>query len=230
VCIIGLFIGLIKPNLVIRWGDQGKRTRKSVLKYYGIGILVFLTLSTIFSGGAEPEEQDIDITASPLYTLQENVAIVDKIPALEVESQIKALGDINSLSLDQSAEVQAVRASYESLSAKQQRYVENISILTGAETKISDLQKAADERAKKEAEAERAAIAQAEANRANANTQANAGVGVAETQGGGGSVYITKTGDKYHASECQYLSRSKIAISLSDARSKGYTPCSRCKP
>jgi hypothetical protein len=51
--------------------------------------------------------------------------------------------------------------------------------------------------------------------------------------GGGGSsttVYITKTGEKYHRSGCRYLSASKIAISLADAKARGYTPCSVCDP
>jgi hypothetical protein len=51
--------------------------------------------------------------------------------------------------------------------------------------------------------------------------------------GGGGSgttVYITKTGTKYHRGSCQYLSQSKIAISLADAKARGYDPCSVCKP
>ena len=51
--------------------------------------------------------------------------------------------------------------------------------------------------------------------------------------GGGGSgttVYITNTGEKYHRAGCRYLSKSKIAISLSKAKAEGYTPCSVCKP
>lgn len=44
------------------------------------------------------------------------------------------------------------------------------------------------------------------------------------------TVYITNTGEKYHKSGCQYLSQSKIAISLAEACNKGYTPCSVCKP
>lgn len=43
-------------------------------------------------------------------------------------------------------------------------------------------------------------------------------------------VYITRTGAKYHRGTCRYLSRSKIAISLQNAKSRGYTPCSVCKP
>ncbi len=43
----------------------------------------------------------------------------------------------------------------------------------------------------------------------------------------GRTVYITNTGKKYHALGCRYL-HSKTAVSLSWARSNGYTPCSFC--
>jgi micrococcal nuclease len=48
--------------------------------------------------------------------------------------------------------------------------------------------------------------------------------------GGGGTVYITDTGSKYHSSGCSYLRKSKHAISLSSAKSQGYSACSRCDP
>ena len=44
------------------------------------------------------------------------------------------------------------------------------------------------------------------------------------------TVYITRTGHKYHSAGCRYLARSQIPISLSDAKSRGYTPCSVCCP
>lgn len=44
------------------------------------------------------------------------------------------------------------------------------------------------------------------------------------------TVYITKTGKKYHRGSCSYLRQSKISISLNDACARGYTPCSRCNP
>jgi peptidoglycan hydrolase CwlO-like protein len=44
------------------------------------------------------------------------------------------------------------------------------------------------------------------------------------------TVYITKTGSKYHNDGCRYLSQSKISIDLATAISKGYGPCSVCKP
>lgn len=43
------------------------------------------------------------------------------------------------------------------------------------------------------------------------------------------TVYVTKTGSKYHRSGCRYLSRSKIPISLESAM-KRYGPCSVCNP
>ena len=43
-------------------------------------------------------------------------------------------------------------------------------------------------------------------------------------------VYITRTGKKYHCSGCGYLSKSKIPISLKDAKKNRYTPCKACNP
>ncbi|HHV98151.1 MAG TPA: MBL fold metallo-hydrolase [Clostridiaceae bacterium] len=42
------------------------------------------------------------------------------------------------------------------------------------------------------------------------------------------TVYITKSGSKYHKDGCRYLSKSKIPISLSEALERNYTPCSVC--
>lgn len=44
------------------------------------------------------------------------------------------------------------------------------------------------------------------------------------------TVYITKTGAKYHQGSCSYLRKSSIPIGKRDAVSSGYTACSRCNP
>jgi hypothetical protein len=44
------------------------------------------------------------------------------------------------------------------------------------------------------------------------------------------TVYVTKTGKKYHTSNCSSLRSSSIPITLSEANQKGYGPCSRCDP
>lgn len=48
--------------------------------------------------------------------------------------------------------------------------------------------------------------------------------------GKGDTVYITKTGSKFHRAGCRYLRESKIAIDRDEAIALGYTPCSVCKP
>lgn len=44
------------------------------------------------------------------------------------------------------------------------------------------------------------------------------------------TVYITKSGKKYHVEGCNSLSKSKIPIKLSEAKKKGYGPCKNCNP
>lgn len=44
ISILVLIAGLVKPNLVIKWGDEKKRNRKSVLMVYGIAIIFFFAL------------------------------------------------------------------------------------------------------------------------------------------------------------------------------------------
>mgnify|MGYP001615920286 CR=1 FL=1 len=51
----------------------------------------------------------------------------------------------------------------------------------------------------------------------------------APTAGEDVTVYITRTGAKYHRAGCRYLSKSQIPISLKDAKAR-YSPCSVCNP
>ena len=44
------------------------------------------------------------------------------------------------------------------------------------------------------------------------------------------TVFITKTGSKYHRAGCQHLRDSAIAIRLSEARARDLEPCSHCRP
>lgn len=43
-------------------------------------------------------------------------------------------------------------------------------------------------------------------------------------------VYVTESGDKYHKEDCRFLKKSKIKLTLEEAKEKGYKPCSVCKP
>ena len=43
------------------------------------------------------------------------------------------------------------------------------------------------------------------------------------------TVYVTRTGACYHRGTCGYLRRSKIPMTLSEAK-RQYRPCSKCNP
>lgn len=46
----------------------------------------------------------------------------------------------------------------------------------------------------------------------------------------GAVVYVTKTGKKYHGQDCRFLAKSKIPLSLNEAKKRGFSPCRVCKP
>ena len=43
------------------------------------------------------------------------------------------------------------------------------------------------------------------------------------------TVYITETGKKYHAKNCNIVKKGKKGIELTDAKKKGLEPCKSCK-
>ena len=46
----------------------------------------------------------------------------------------------------------------------------------------------------------------------------------------GTTVYLTKSGTKFHRDGCSSLSKSKIPISYEDAVARDFEPCGRCNP
>lgn len=42
------------------------------------------------------------------------------------------------------------------------------------------------------------------------------------------TVYITRTGTKYHSAGCRYLRQSEMPISIENARKRGFDACSVC--
>ena len=100
-----------------------------------------------------------------------------------------------------------------------------------AEAQAAKEQAAAAAAAVEEEAAAAAAAAEEEAAAAVAEQEAAAAAAAASADGGGGdTVYITKTGEKFHRDGCRYLKKSQIAISRSDAVAQGYGACSVCNP
>ena len=44
------------------------------------------------------------------------------------------------------------------------------------------------------------------------------------------TVYITRTGKRYHRDGCRYLSPNSIKTTVKEAQANGYTPCKVCRP
>ena len=88
--------------------------------------------------------------------------------------------------------------------------------------KQADTDAQAAQQAQAQAEADAAAQAQAAQAAPEQAEDAEPGADATET------VYVTKSGKKYHHAGCQYLKKSQIPISLEQAIAQGYTPCSKC--
>ncbi len=46
----------------------------------------------------------------------------------------------------------------------------------------------------------------------------------------GVTVYASKSGTKYHTASCRYLGKTKDPVTIDEAKKKGLSPCSECKP
>lgn len=46
----------------------------------------------------------------------------------------------------------------------------------------------------------------------------------------GQTVYKTPSGSKYHTSTCRFVKNVSTALNVDEARAKGLSPCSVCKP
>ena len=44
------------------------------------------------------------------------------------------------------------------------------------------------------------------------------------------TVYVTKTGKKYHRGDCEWLYSSRIPVTLKEAKARGYGACKVCNP
>ena len=161
---------------------------------------------------------------------------INKKLAADLDSRIVKLGDTNSITLGQSADVKAIRLSYDKSTTEEKKDITKLTLLTSAEKKISGLQSAADKAVADKVAADKVAADKVAADKivsdkaAADKVAATSSSSTVQGQNNEYTVYITKTGNKYHRAGCRYLSRSQIAISKSDAIGSGFTPCSVCNP
>lgn len=99
--------------------------------------------------------------------------------------------------------------------------------LAAEKQRLADEQKAEEEAEAKKA-AEAAAAQKATQEKAATTSSSASSASKASSTTNPQTVYVTKTGKKYHNDGCSSLKKSKIAMSLSEAEGEGYTPCKNC--
>ncbi|MEC5305940.1 hypothetical protein [Bacillus thuringiensis] len=92
VCLIALIIGIIKPQLVVRWGEEGKRNRKSVLKFYGIGLIAMLVLVGVTADDTKKAEETKTV-AKPAKVEQKKELTAEEKAAAEQAAAEKAAAE-----------------------------------------------------------------------------------------------------------------------------------------
>lgn len=99
--------------------------------------------------------------------------------------------------------------------------------LAAEKQRLADEQKAEEEAEAKKA-AEAAAAQKAAQEKAATTSSSASSASKASSTTNPQTVYVTKTGKKYHNDGCSSLKKPKIAMSLSEAEAEGYTPCKNC--
>lgn len=109
VLVFSLIIGLYKPDLVIIWGDKEKKTKKNVLKYCGLSLLVsFIVLLMVVPPITEDRKQELKIekqlkqearardTVIEENEVEEGVESRKKITQIHTKTDLKeGLADLN---------------------------------------------------------------------------------------------------------------------------------------
>lgn len=169
-----------------------------------------------------------------------NIIVIDKAKQEERQNQAnKIIEHINSVDenniLDYGEKLTYINDDYNKADEKVQELVTNKDKLDELTQKWSaakeEERKKIEEEEKRKAEEEEKARVAAEQkkNTSNSNNSSKNNISSNGTGSSGGvTVYIGKTGNKYHTSSCPTLKGGGTAISLSEAQAQGRTACKRC--
>lgn len=85
VCMVALVVGMIKPNLVIRWGAEEKKDRKSVIAYYLVGLIVCFIGFGVSSDAQEASASEPVQTESSTSQVAETPKVEESKPEVKEE-------------------------------------------------------------------------------------------------------------------------------------------------
>ncbi|MGG1140086.1 hypothetical protein [Bacillus mycoides] len=118
VCLIALIIGIIKPQLVVRWGAVEKRTRKSVLKFYGIGLIAMFVLMVATANDTKKTEET-NTEAKPAKAEQKKELTAEEKAAAEKAAAEKAAAEKAAAEKAAAEKAAAEKAAAEKAAAEQ---------------------------------------------------------------------------------------------------------------
>lgn len=84
VCMVALVVGMIKPSLVIRWGADEKKDRKSVIAYYLVGLIV-----SFIGFGVSSDMQEASATENVAPQVQVTEQPKEDVKPEEVTPEVK---------------------------------------------------------------------------------------------------------------------------------------------
>lgn len=145
------------------------------------------------------------------------VTVVDKEMELARQAQviIDKIDAIQTVTLGSKEAIDAAEKAYREADVAVKEKVTNADVIVSAKATYTELEQ--EEAARQKAE---------EASRENTVTQQNATLNTESEHGR--TVYIGKTGTKYHKQGCSTLKGEGSPISLEDAKAQGRTACKRC--
>lgn len=173
-----------------------------------------------------------DIKSEPI-----KVTVADKNSQLQrlAYDTIDKINAIGTVTTESGELIEDAENSYNSLEPEVSQKVINSELLTlsrktydnliAAQTSLEESEKLLEEAKKKEAEAkEKASAGSSGTSSENSSKKSSSG----SSSENGSTVYIGKTGTKYHQKNCTTLKGNGIPISLDEALAEGRTPCKRC--
>lgn len=139
---VALIVGLIKPVLVIRWGSVEKRTRKSVLKYYGLSVILFFLLF----GFTSPNN---NTTTNKQKTTQDTTTPKKKVVELTLAEKALLKKSYNTFTDTEKSQFASIQSKYNKLSNSSKQEVKSdfdrlVNEKTVADKAIADAKAKAD--------------------------------------------------------------------------------------
>lgn len=110
ICLVCLVIGIIKPTVVVRWGNSEKRNRKNVLKYYGLGLIITFILFGV-STPKTTKTEDISTTVQVESTVKEKTEEekAAEVTKQKVDAEAKAKSDAEAKKAKEDADAKAAK-------------------------------------------------------------------------------------------------------------------------